>query len=131
MNTDKHRSTESSVESNKRGREDSQAIFDLVRVIVASGHAVPGSTVGPMNESQATLFERDALLEALTPSAETKGAYIGEFYLTPGEAGHAEDAVEEHELGNTTVPWTVVKEIMAAILQRAKNNQPETTDERG
>ena len=52
-----------------------------------------------------------ALHEALTPSAETKAAYIGEFSFT----------IEEGEYGSRIilVPWTTIKEIMAAIIGRA------------
>src|SRR3990167_1655305 len=46
--------------------------------------------------------ERDALLEALTPSAKTKAAYSDRVHLR-----------------DITIPWTTVKAIMAAILARA------------
>lgn len=52
------------------------------------------------------------LREALTPSGATKAAYIGEFEF-------------ERQLDNMrgtrfeSVPWTTIKEIMAAILKRA------------
>lgn len=49
--------------------------------------------------------KRDALIEALTPSAETKGEYIGEFAM------HGYDMF---------VPWDSVKDIMAAIRTRAQ-----------
>lgn len=55
------------------------------------------------------------LEEALTPSGDTKAAYIGEFRF----------AVELYHprLGSETrtveVPWTTIKEIMAAIRARA------------
>jgi hypothetical protein len=60
--------------------------------------------------------EIERLKAALTPSAETKAAYWGEFSfsLCVGE----EDGEEMFE--RITVPWTTVKEIMAAILARAE-----------
>jgi hypothetical protein len=50
--------------------------------------------------------------EALTPSVETKAAYMGEFSFT----------IEEGEYGSRIipVPWTTIKEIMAAIRDFAK-----------
>ena len=59
--------------------------------------------------------ERDALREALTPSAETKSAYIGEFKFS------IPIALEDGEEGSqpVVVPWTTVKEIMAASRARA------------
>ncbi|UYE95908.1 hypothetical protein KNLIENLN_00096 [Sinorhizobium phage NV1.1.1] len=57
----------------------------------------------------------DNMREALTPSASTKAAYIGEFSF---------DVEDRDENGdecwrNVVVPWTTVKEIMAAISARA------------
>ena len=73
--------------------------------------------------------ERDALMEALTPSGETKAAYMGEFTIAiephfnedeePDD--EAEDAPDPYE--HITVPWTTIKEIMAAI--RARSNPVE------
>lgn len=55
------------------------------------------------------LLEHIAALEgALTPSAETKGAYSGEFQFQADEDGTP-----------MPVPWTTIKEIMAAIRARA------------
>lgn len=68
----------------------------------------------------------ERLTEALTPSGETKSAYIGEFTfkrtvpLFEGEEDEcAADLVEE--IG---VPWTTVKEIMKAIRERAERAKP-------
>lgn len=52
--------------------------------------------------------EVERLREALTPSGETKAAYIGEFSFEIGDDGEA-----------ATVPWSAVKDIMRAILARA------------
>jgi predicted nucleic acid-binding Zn-ribbon protein len=59
--------------------------------------------------------ERDRYVRALTPSAETKGAYRGEF------AWHEEQCDEDGEIYSVTVyvPWTVVKDIMKAIRKAA------------
>ncbi|NGO63984.1 hypothetical protein G6N76_09885 [Rhizobium daejeonense] len=58
----------------------------------------------------------DRLQEAMTPSGATKAAYIGEFSFD------IEDRDEDGEecLRNVVVPWTTVKEIMAAIRSRAE-----------
>lgn len=57
----------------------------------------------------------DKLREALTPYGETKYAYSGEFSWT--EWLPDENGIEQgHE---RTVPWTTIKEIMAAIRERA------------
>ena len=55
------------------------------------------------------------LVEALTPSGETKAAYIGEFHFDVEDR----DADGEDCLRRVTVPWTTVKEIMATIRARA------------
>lgn len=46
------------------------------------------------------------LREALTPSLETKAAYVSRF--------------EQQDPDDETVPWSTIKEIMAAILARAE-----------
>ena len=56
----------------------------------------------------------ERLKEALTPSAATKAAYIGEFsFGVTLRAGNQED------YRRIEVPWTTIKEIMAAISERA------------
>jgi hypothetical protein len=59
------------------------------------------------------------LREALTPSAETKGAYIAEFKFTVTEMRESGEEV----LRDITVPWTTIKDIMKAILARADKKQ--------
>ncbi len=54
------------------------------------------------------------LREALTPSASTKAAFIGEFHFFTEGSGSM-----------VTVPWTTTKEIMSAILARALSEKPE------
>lgn len=56
----------------------------------------------------------EALEAALTPSAETKAAYIGEFNF-PVVARLGRDEVTRH----VAVPWDTVKQIMAAIRAQA------------
>lgn len=57
----------------------------------------------------------EAMRSALTPSAETKAAYIGEFHFYIDE--QSDDAACEVSR-KVAVPWTTIKEIMAAILAR-------------
>lgn len=67
----------------------------------------------PNSSFNIMLKEIDALREALTPSAETKGDYSGEFQF------------ESYDHMSVTVPWTTVKEIMAHILKRATSGGSE------
>lgn len=55
------------------------------------------------------------LREALTPSAETKAEYGGEFHFHIERLDDDGNSYSE-EVG---VPWTTIKDIMAAILKRA------------
>lgn len=64
---------------------------------------------------EAIRTERDALVEALTPSAETKAAFIGEFRFKREATDEDGECCVEH----ITVPWTTVKEIMKAIRAKA------------
>lgn len=68
--------------------------------------------------------ERDALRAALTPSTETKAAYMGEFHFETEVANPAwnEDTDEEEPeylIEKAVVPWDTIKQIMAAISARA------------
>ena len=56
-----------------------------------------------------------AFEESLTPSAETKGYFIGEFSFDE-EVFNGED---KYVTQRCTVPWTTIKEIMKAIKIRA------------
>jgi hypothetical protein len=60
--------------------------------------------------------ENARLREALTPSAATKASYIGEFRF-PLET-------VDGDTPSVTVPWTTIKQIMAAILNRALSKEP-------
>lgn len=86
-------------------------------------------TFGVHCRAAADQIERDGreierLREALTPSGETKYAYIDAFSWTdwvPDENG-----IEQgHE---RVVPWTTIKEIMAAIRARAALNEENDHD---
>lgn len=59
--------------------------------------------------------EIERLREALTPSGSTKEAYIGEFSFSVKRLD--EDGNEYSEM--IDVPWTTIKDIMAAIAARA------------
>lgn len=54
-------------------------------------------------------------VEALTPSVATKTAYMGEFSFPQTIT----DENGEEATVRTDVPWSIIKEIMAAILARA------------
>lgn len=64
---------------------------------------------------------RTALEMALTPSADTKAVYHGEFKVTTQQAVYADE--EEDSLTmidvETTIDWPTVKAIMAAIRKNA------------
>ncbi len=63
--------------------------------------------------------------EAVTPSAETKADYIGEFSFNM-EFGEDEEGTPYSR--NVSVPWTTIKEIMKAISARADLRNTETKD---
>jgi hypothetical protein len=58
----------------------------------------------------------DQLLEALTPSGETKAEYMGEFSMSFPEF----DDDGEEVTRTINVPWVTIKEIMAAVRARAE-----------
>ena len=59
--------------------------------------------------------ENARLREALTPSGDTKAAYIGEFSI----AFPLRDEDGDEYTMSINIPWTIIKEIMAAIRARA------------
>ena len=69
--------------------------------------------------------------EALEPSGDTKAAYSGEFKfkVTAWRENEDEESDDEWEeyLTDVTVPWTTIKEIMAAIKSRADRQTKEDT----
>lgn len=64
------------------------------------------------NDAEASLA---AAREALTPSGDTKAAYMGEFYITVDSMNEEGEDESQH----VSVPWTTIKEIMASISARA------------
>lgn len=73
--------------------------------------------------------ENERLREALTPSGETKAAYIGEFYERIEIANPEfddDDLAPETIMHPFMVSWTTIKEIMAAISARAALDPGET-----
>lgn len=82
------------------------AITNAAEVLSASPPA-DASTMGSTSEQR--------FIEALTPSSETKAAYIGEFSFR----AHESNDVGEEFTRSFTVPWTTIKEIMKAIRKRA------------
>lgn len=59
------------------------------------------------------------LIEALEPSGSTKYAYSSEFHFFKTLSGYDEDGDPIEEVVEVTVPWTTIKDIMAAIRSRA------------
>ena len=77
--------------------------------------ANPASILDLIASARRDEEEIERLKEALTPSGATKAAYHGEFKFTQyGRDDDGDDYSYE-----TYVPWTTVKEIMAAIRARA------------
>ncbi|MEO3479440.1 hypothetical protein AAFO90_17375 [Phaeobacter sp. CAU 1743] len=63
-----------------------------------------------------TTPKADHYLEALTPSGDTKAEYMGEFSM-----GFPEFDENGEEVTRTiNVPWTTIKDIMAAVRARAE-----------
>ena len=76
--------------------------------------------VAALNDEQAAIIvdqrlEILRLREALAPSGDTKASYMGEFSFSLTRTGECGDEYSE----KVYVPWTTIKEIMAAILARA------------
>jgi hypothetical protein len=65
------------------------------------------------------MTELESYIEALTPSQDTKHAYIGEFKFEIPFSGYDENGEWSEFTNKVTVPWTTVKDIMKAIKARA------------
>lgn len=80
-----------------------------------------GMSIPASRERDLDLIASDAmteivrLREALTPSPETKAAYMGEFSVPLPES----DGNGGEHIRRINVPWVTIKEIMAAIRARA------------
>jgi hypothetical protein len=64
----------------------------------------------------ALLARHNALVEAVTPSAATKAAYMGEFSMRMS----AVDEDGEEFTVPVDIPWTTIKVVMKAIAARAE-----------
>lgn len=74
----------------------------------------------PLPPDREAAIRREALEEALTPSGDTKAAYMGEFKFGIAVTEYDEDEeqyVEVHR--DIPVPWDTIKQIMNAIRDRA------------
>lgn len=81
--------------------------------------ASPDRVISLLDDNESLRARVKALEEALRPSAATKAAYIGEFSF-PGVIQYTNDEGQECEDHHKIcVPWTTIKEIMAAIRARA------------
>lgn len=81
------------------------------------GEGSPVNPDGPEAAARIEALEAEnkRLRGALTPSGETKAAYIGEFKFDRSYTDENGDETSDE----ITVPWTTIKEIMAAISRRA------------
>lgn len=83
------------------------------RALATAQDAKPNTSAVVSKTENAERAQR--LVEALTPSAETKAAYIGEFTFTSEIADSDGEPLDVKHY----VPWTTIKEIMKAIRERA------------
>lgn len=67
------------------------------------------------NEIAALRAQRDRLIAALTPSAETKAAYMGEVRDDVWSSGYDENGEYEERRVSHHVSWAAIKDIMALI----------------
>lgn len=94
-------------------REEAEAERDALRAEVAKLQLSASDVEFYGNEQvKALRAENERLREALTPSGATKAAYHGEF-------GFELLARDGEGVDCHMVPWTTIKEIMAAISKRA------------
>ena len=78
------------------------------------------ATIQSLTTKIAAMEAREkALREALEPRGDTKAAYMGEFSFTIEDYRENEEGEDELYSRKVYVPWTTIKEIMAAILARA------------
>lgn len=90
--------------------------YERVEANAALIVALRNNALPIIREQQAEIAR---LREALTPSGHTKAAYIGEFSFAV-EISHPRLGGEQRRVD---VPWTTIKEIMAAIRERAALNE--------
>jgi len=78
-------------------------------------HSVSNDRIRSISDAFKVMeMERDALREALTPSAAAKAAYEGEFHM-----GVTLRVRGQEDYRRVPIPWTTIKDIMSAILGRA------------
>lgn len=75
-----------------------------------------------LNRITATMHERDAFNDALTPNGATKYAYLGEFKMPVVSRGYDDDGEEYERTDRHVVSWDVIKEIMTSIKKRAEQD---------
>lgn len=75
-----------------------------------------------LSAGAASRQEAARLREALTPSGDTKAAYMGEFSFNL----HRIDEFGDEYSEKVYVPWTTIKEIMAAVAARDEDFRVET-----
>lgn len=95
-----------------------------VELLVKRVQSADAYIIEQLTRAASAEAERDALAAklavmdaALTPSAATKAAYIGEFHF---DWTVWDPTGEEQITHRVPVPWTTIKEIMAAISRRAR-----------
>ncbi|GAQ23982.1 hypothetical protein DEIGR_400115 [Deinococcus grandis] len=94
--------------------DDQTCALDPVRLRELS-RAVQGAYITLTRDLAAAQAQLAAQTEALTPSGDTKGAYMGEFQF---EMRGVDEEGEETDIRIDT-PWDTIKQIMAAIRSRA------------
>lgn len=97
----------------ERGDADAADAASANAAFIAAAN--PKTVIEMGEELLAVRRERDALIAALTPSLETKAAYMGEFsFRFP-----VFDENGRERVMTPNVPWTTIKEIMKAILAKS------------
>lgn len=101
---------------------DYAEIYDELGIKVAlTIHPAP---ILALNALPTLIEQHERMREALTPSGDTKAAYMGEFSFNLTQV----DEFGDERSVKTYVPWTTIKEIMAAIRARSALNQQEETN---
>ena len=84
---------------------------------LAQSSTTPQTLIDIAEDVQELEDENARYREALTPSADTKTAFIGEFTFAVERSDSLGSRYSEEQL----VPWSTIKEIMGAINRRALN----------
>ena len=94
---------------------DDATLSDWARLADASINWCRNGGIAAAMRAEELEREVERLREALTPSADTKAAYIGEFHFNVIDRDEDGEEVPRR----VAVPWDTTKEIMAAIAARA------------